>query len=127
MKTRLIFVLALLIASSAVCVCSLLFVNGTMDEMEKMRIEAMNHTENGNREDAEAVVSNMLTLISSRSKVLEMLIQHNDLHDMVMQLTDAKVSLSIDDMDDFEKAMSLFFENLEHIRAHEKISLSNIL
>lgn len=127
MKKRTIFILALLAVSVGICIFSLMFVNSTMDEMEEMRLEAMNHMENGSKSDAEAVVTNMLSKISSRSKLLEMLIQHDDLHDMIMQLTDAKVSLSIDDIDDFKKAMSLFYENLEHIRAHERISLSNIL
>lgn len=127
MKKRTIFILALLAVSVGICIFSLMFVNSTMDEMEDMRLEAINHMENGSKSDAEAVVTNMLSKISSRSKLLEMLIQHDDLHDMIMQLTDAKVSLSIDDIDDFKKAMSLFYENLEHIRAHERISLSNIL
>ncbi len=127
MKKRTIFILALLAVSVGICIFSLMFVNSTMDEMEEMRLEATKHMENGSKSDAEAVVTNMLSKISSRSKLLEMLIQHDDLHDMIMQLTDAKVSLSIDDIDDFKKAMSLFYENLEHIRAHERISLSNIL
>ncbi len=127
MKKRTIFILALLAVSVGICIFSLMFVNSTMDEMEEMRLEATKHMESGNKDDAEAVVTNMLSEISSRSKLLEMLIQHDDLHDMIMQLTDAKVSLSIDDIDDFKKAMSLFYENLEHIRAHERISLSNIL
>ena len=116
-----------MLASVGVCLFASIFVNDTLDCMIDMRHDAMTRVENVDNAEAEAIVVNMLSLINERSKVLEMLIQHDDLHDMVMQLTDAKVSLSINDMDDFEKALSLFYENLEHIRAHEKVSLSNIL
>lgn len=119
--TIIIFALAL-----GVCVCSYTLVKRTMGEMDDMRVEVLMLAENAEYERAEAGITAMLTKIKQKSKVLEMLTPHEDLHTLIMQLTDAKVSLSIRDMDDFDKAMSLFKEYLDHINSHEALTISNI-
>lgn len=126
MKTRLITTIIILIVSIGLCTFSLFYVESVTDELDDMRLSALEFAEAERLSEAEAVLTNMLEYTKRKSPLLEMLTPHDDLHEMVMQLTDAKVSLTIQDMDDFDKAFALFQENLEHIREHEQLALSNI-
>lgn len=127
MKARIILVISMFILSIAMCLFSMLFVRNTMDNLDHNRIRVVMYVEQGHREEGDALLTSMLTYVSARQALLEILTPHDDLHEMVTQLTDARVSLSINDMDDFKQAIMLFQEYVEHIRTHEALTLSNIL
>ena len=127
MKIRIWVVASMLVLSVAISAFSMIFVNSVMDDLDARRIEAVMNVENGMTDEAIAGITAMLTTIEEKNPVLEILTPHDDLHDMLTQLVEAKVSLTIGDMDDFDQKISLFRENLEHIRSHEALTLSNIL
>ena len=127
MKIRIWVVASMLVLSVAISAFSMIFVNSVMDDLDARRIEAVMNVENGMTDEAIAGITAMLTMIEEKNPVLEILTPHDDLHDMLTQLVEAKVSLTIGDMDDFDQKISLFRENLEHIRSHEALTLSNIL
>ena len=127
MKTRIWVVVSMLVLSVAISAFSMIFVNSVMDDLDARRIEAVMNAESGKTADAIAGITAMLTTIEEKNAILEILTPHDDLHDMLTQLVEAKVSLSIGDMDDFDQKISLFRENIEHIRSHEALTLSNIL
>lgn len=127
MKIRIWVVASMLVLSVAISAFSMIFVNSVMDDLDARRIEAIMNVENGMTDEAIAGITAMLTTIEEKNPVLEILTPHDDLHDMLTQLVEAKVSLTIGDMDDFDQKISLFRENLEHIRSHEALTLSNIL
>lgn len=127
MKARIWVVVTMLVLSVAISAVSTIFVNSVMDSLDSARIEAVLTVENGNTDEAIAKITAMLTEIEEKNPILEILTPHDDLHDMLTQLVEAKVSLTIGDMDDFDQKIALFRENLEHIRSHEALTLSNIL
>ena len=127
MKARIWVVVTMLVLSIAISAVSMIFVNSVMDSLDSARIEAVLNVENGNTDEAIAKITAMLTEIEEKNPILEILTPHDDLHDMLTQLVEAKVSLTIGDMDDFDQKISLFRENVEHIRSHEALTISNIL
>ena len=86
----------------------------------------MEYSVNGQYDEAVSITKKMLDYVKKRSGVLEMLTPHEDLHDLIVALTDAYISLRIQDMDDYEKAITLFEENIRHLISHEAVSFSNI-
>ena len=58
---------------------------------------------------------------------LEILTDHNDLHNVAEGITDARISLERGFLDDYYKAMALLGEGIAHIRAQEELSLANLL
>ena len=127
MRSRLIVVISMLVFSVLLCLTSMLYVYNVMDRADEMRLKIILLAEQKRYDEAEVELVDALTYITNVSPILEVLTPHEDLHELTNQLTDARVSLAIRDMDDFRKAVVLFRQNIEHIRAHEALSLSNIL
>lgn len=127
MKARIIVVISMLLISVSVCLISMLYVRSAMNEMEDMRIQTVLAVEEGRKEDALVLLTDMISLLDERSRILECLTPHEDLHNLVIELTTAKKSLMIGDMDDYKQSVMLIQEFSEHIRDHESLTLSNIL
>lgn len=127
MKTRLIVVISMLALSVSVCLFSLFYVRSTMNKMEDMRVQAVLAAEEERKEDALVLLTDIISMLKERSRVLECLTPHEDLHNLVIELTTAKKSLMIGDMDDFKQSILLIQELSEHIQDHENLTLSNIL
>ena len=66
------------------------------------------------------------TYMHEKEKILEMLVPHEDLHDLGIQIADVVLSLNIEDLDDSRKAIALVKENALHLIKHESFSISNI-
>ena len=66
-------------------------------------------------------------IFEGRQAVLEMLASHNDLHETMNSITDAKVALECGDMDDAYQALVRLRGMIEHLRDHERFSLANLL
>ena len=126
MKNRIIILFASAVLAVTVCVFSNFYVTKSMKTLNRMRNEAIKHSEKHDFEKALSKTEEMIAFIEKRSTVLEMLTPHEDLHDLIIALNDAHISLEIEDMDDYTKAISLFEENINHLIAHESISVNNV-
>lgn len=126
MKSRVLILLISLCFALSLSVVSNRYVYRVMTELDEMRKECMQYTLSENRESALLCAREMLSVIEKNAPVLEMLTPHEDLHDLILQLNDVSVSLEINDLDDYRKAISLFEENIKHLISHESISFSNI-
>lgn len=127
MKSRIVIIVLSALFCISLTIFSYHFVNSTMTRLDGMREETVRLINESDIEGAENKISEMLFYIESRQDILESLVPHSTLHDISVQLTDVLTSLRIRDMDDFEKAMALFIESVDHFKSHEALSLSNIL
>lgn len=126
MKARLVLVLFTAIFSVGITLLSFFYVSGTMNDFDSSLNTANDLFIKNDFESAEEELNRLLSMIHSHSARLEMLVSHDAVHDLTSQLQDAKTSLAIRDLDDFKKAVSILKESIGHIKAHEKMSLSNI-
>ncbi len=126
MRAKFWWMLGVIVIVIGVCITAQTIVNTTLSTIDDMRLYAIKAVENGQTTEGEAMVTSMLSFISDHEPILEVFAPHDDLHDMMTELTKARVSLSINDLDDFTQAISLFYEVLNHIKTHEAIRLANI-
>lgn len=127
MKVKIILVLSVTVLSLAATVFSYVYVNHTVNALDGLHEKAAESVASGNFEAAEKTLTDMLALIEKRTSILESLVPHSSVHDLKINLTDSLTSLRIRDLDDYKKAMALFTESINHLKAHEKPSLSNFL
>lgn len=126
MRVRVFILILFLGFAVSTAVFSNFYVHGVMNRLSDMRKEAEEHADNRNTAEALKIAEDMLSYIRKKAPVLEMLTPHEDLHDLILQLNDVCVSLSISDLDDYRKAITLLKENTEHLISHESLSFSNI-
>ena len=75
---------------------------------------------------AEETLTQLAAYISDKAVWLEVLCEHEDLHDLKEQLIDAQASIEFGIEDDFYQAIYRFGERLEHIAEAEGVSISNL-
>jgi hypothetical protein len=117
---------AVLAVSLALCLFSLFFQQRTLEGLDRMRSEAVSLINAGDRAGAEEKITQLADSFENRSKILEMIASHNDLHDAYLHIVGAKISLELRDLDDTSKELALLGETLSHLRQHEAFTISNI-
>lgn len=110
----------------SLCIFSSFYIQKSMqhiyDEIENIE----NSIDKMKSADIYIRAGKLKTYMHEKEKILEMLVPHEDLHDLGMQIADVVLSLKIDDLDDSRKAIALVKENALHLIKHESFSLSNI-
>lgn len=126
MKRALGLMLAVLFLAVAVCVGASGFLCATIDEARYLHNEAVRWVENGDVDRAAALMVEMATLWRKREPVLEMLASHDSIHEVKIGIIEAQICLECDDHDDFLRTISITGEALDHMRAVEALSFSNL-
>ena len=75
---------------------------------------------------AEQTLVALAQYLNDRSGRLELLCEHEDLHEMKAQIIDAQASIEFGIEDDFYQAIYRFGEQLEHLAETERLSVSNL-
>lgn len=127
MRFKLITTLLILCLSVGICLFSLIYVSRTVAEMKGMCDEATGLARNGQTEAAEKVMGSLDELWDQHKNWLEVLISHEDVHNVKEQLVEARKCLENEWLDQYETSVGLLVEALNHIHDHEALTLSNIM
>lgn len=127
MRARLITSVAVL----ALCVAFIAWSTGkaysVLDNMDEIAINVMNTVRSGDVDSGTELLGEMAVEWESQRPFMEAIMPHEDLQRVIELFTEAQANLEAKDVDDFARSMALFRETLDHLRAHEKFSWSNIL
>lgn len=125
MKRMKIMVFSVLALSLALCTAGLLTLNHILDHACEKATAICMHMERGNEAAAEAGLVDLATYWGHHKELLEVLCEHDDLHEVQEKIIQAETCVRHTDMEDFYAAVMLIGESLEHIRDEEALRLSN--
>lgn len=111
--------------SLAVCIFSHFFIENTVRDARHMRTSAIEYMDAGDIQAAEETMVQLAQHLKSRQPFLEILCEHEDLHQIKEQLIDAQASIEFGSKEDFYQAIYRFGERIEHIADVEKMRFSN--
>lgn len=97
-----------------------------MDSIITEAGQMQTHLDNNDLRSAISSAEKLQSIIDHKEKLLEGLVPHEDLHDLSIQISDASLSILINDLDDCKKALKLMKENAEHLIKHESFLFGNI-
>lgn len=126
MKATRIALCAVLAASLALCAASMIYQFHVLDDLEQRCDRAVECVRADDTGGAARVVADLRERFRKDSKILEMLSSHDDLHEADVSIVNAAVALECEDKDDALQALCALSETLEHLRAHESFSFSNL-
>jgi len=116
---------AALLFSLTVCLFSHFFIENTVHLARHLRTQAIEHMERGEIQPAEETMVQLAQHLKDRQFFLEILCEHEDLHEIKEQLIDAQASIEFGSKEDFYQAVYRFGERIEHIADVESPRLSN--
>lgn len=126
MQRAIIAAFVLLALSAGVCIASTCSIGQTLDKMETMHEEVLSYTDIDETDGALVALSRLATLWSEAGGWMEIVAPHEDVRDVRDQIVSAKALLENGDLAQYHQCMALLREALEHLRRHEKVSLSNV-
>ena len=114
------------VCAMTLCTLSNRSVNRVVNHARHLRTEAVERMAAGDVQGAEETLVQLAQYIRENQGWLEVLCEHEDLHEMKEQLIDAQASIEFGIEDDFFQAIYRFGERLEHIADTESVRLSNL-
>lgn len=121
-----LWITALVLACSiALCIVSNRSITRVVTHARHLRTEAIEAMDAGDVQRAEQTLTELAAYINDSRGWLEMLCEHEDLHEVKEQLIDAQASIEFGIEDDFYQAIYRVGERLEHIADVEGLRLSN--
>ncbi len=127
MKAAFISMWVVLIISVVLCLMSMYIHADVLDRMDILCDSAIECVRSDEKESAGMYAEKLEKTFGGRKVVLEMLASHNDIHETMNCVTDAKVALECGDMDDAYQALIRLKGMISHLRDHEGLSLANLL
>lgn len=126
MRGAFVSMCAVLAASLALCIASMLLHYSALDELEYVCGKALTHVRYEDSESALAYVGEMERSFGRSSRWLELLASHDSLHDIHTSIAEARVALECEDMDDSLQALERLRGSIDHMRQYEGLSLANL-
>lgn len=126
MKRTLILTLCVLAAALAVCAGAMAALNGTVDEAQRLRSLAVLAEGEGDGDGAKTAVVQLALLWREREGLMEMLAEHDALHEVAAAIADAQICLECRDHDDFLRAMAQLDMGLGHLKDEEALRWENL-
>lgn len=126
MRRTLITALAVLAVSLGVMTAALSALNAAVDHMTALSGEAVLAEE---EHRADLAAERMVALAEywrSRAPILEMIADHDALHEVQTGIADARICLDCGDHDDFLRCMAEVDAALAHLHDEEALRLSNL-
>ena len=118
--------LCVLAAALAVCAGSMLALNGTVEQARRLESLAVLAVQEDRAEDAGELLVELAELWRDRAPLLEMLAEHDALHDVAAAIAEAKICLECRDHDDFLRTMSTVEMGLGHLKDEEAVRWENL-
>lgn len=127
MRTMLISALAVLVATLGICCWGIDSIDETVDEMSDMALQLMHYAEMEAYADAQDIITIMANAWQRALPVLNLLTDHDDLHEIGDLLAESEVFLKFRHANDFYHSMALLDESLQRLRENERLTLGNLL
>ena len=127
MKRTIWITLLALAFALGICAFSKLGVDHTVLRARHLRTEAMLAMDAGDVQRAEVILVELASFMKEKQPVLEIICEHEDLHEMKGNIIDAQASIEFGIEDDFYQAIYRFGEGLDHISQTQKLSWENML
>ncbi len=118
--------LGVLICALAVCTLSRVKIDRLTAHARHLRTEAIEAMDEGQIQLAEERMVELADYFSRNTPWLEVICDHDDLHEIKANIIDAQAAIEFGIEDDFYQAIYKFGEGLEHISEIERVSLSNL-
>lgn len=109
----------------AVCLAARIAIGDIVENALRMRTQAVTHMEAGEIQPAEETMVQLAQFLKDRQFLLEILCEHEDLHEIREQLIDAQAGIEFGSREDFYQAIYRFGERMEHISDVESLRFSN--
>ncbi len=126
MRSTTIAMIIVVALSMALCTLSLLSVRRAVGEMDILRVRAGEQARAGDLIAAEESLVAIANRLQKARATLEILTSHDDLHEVMLQIADARVCLEFEEMSEFQRTLALMGETLSHIRDMEEPTLANL-
>ena len=126
MRRLLIVTAALFVLAMGVCTLTAANVHRVTHHMRHLRSEAILHMEKGEIQEVEQALSELANYLAENTGWLEMVCDHDDIHEIKGEIIDAQASVEFGIEDDFYQAIYRFGEGLDHIASVEEFSLRNL-
>lgn len=126
MRRMILMTAAVFLLSMGVCVLSAAGISRVAGHADHLCMQAVTAMDAGDVESAEAALTTLATYIYNYRGWLEMLCEHENVHDIRHELANARLGLEFGNADDFYQSVFLFKEGLEYIADIEKLSISNL-
>lgn len=126
MRGTFVVMCAVLAVSLSLCFYSMHAQFVALDELDDMRVNALEAVHAGNIEKTTDALVVLANVFEDHAKLLELIASHDALHEAYSHLVDAQISLECNDLDDAYQALAQFGGALDHIREHETFSLANL-
>ena len=118
--------LIVLMASLGVMTAGLLYLNRAVTRATALGSEAVLAVQMSRGDSAAETMVALAEFWRTRTPVLEMLADHDALHEVQTGIAEAQICLECDDHDDFLRCMVIVDGALSHIRDEEALRLSNL-
>lgn len=126
MRRLLILTLATLLVCAAVCTASQIAIDRLLTRAHDMNTEIHAAMENGDATGARDGLVALATYWDEHREILEILCDHEDLHNVGERIIEARICMDCADAEDFYTAVALIGEGIEHLMDQEKLSWSNL-
>ena len=126
MRLTVISTLIFAVCTLLVCFLSLQFIKSTALEVEQLRLQTVADVRADRPESALEDIRALEKYWENRSRTLELLIPHDDLHEIASYISDARICLEVEDIDDFLRSSEQLKAAVGHISSIQAISIGNI-
>lgn len=126
MRTQMTMAIVVTIVSVALCFASVAYIDEATDELSDLAMQLMDYAEAEDYAHASETLVIMANQWARHRPILEMISDHEDLHNVTEQLVESQVHLKYEHANDFYQSMALLDESLRHIRDSERFSIANI-
>lgn len=126
MRRTLWITLSVFLCAMALCTVNSIAVHRVVNHARHLRTRALEAMDAGDVQAAEVQMVELASYMKRNQNWLEMVCEHEDMHEMKADIIDAQAAVEFGIVDDFYQAVYRFGEGLEHIAEVEKISLGNL-
>lgn len=126
MRRMILTTAVVFLLSMGICTFSTIGIERVVDRCQELRNAAVMAMDSGAVQETEESLAALATYLEEHQGWLEILLEHEELHDIKNQILEAKLGLEYGVADDFYQAIAKVSEALEHVRGIERMTLSNL-
>lgn len=126
MRRATIVTAAVLVCAVALCAVSVAALDRVVAGAEALHNLALQALEEGRTARAAALLEELNDFWRSKARLLEVIVDHEALHEVDAAIAEARICLACGDRDDFLQAMSAAGMGLAHLRDEEALSWENL-
>ena len=126
MRRMLVLAIVVLAGALGVMTAATSTLNRAVDRASDLGSEAVLAAQEGRPDRAEEMVTALAEHWRACTPALEVIADHDALHEVQTGIAEARICLECDDHDDFLRCMAVVDGALAHLRDEEALSLANL-